>query len=68
MVALSAEPQHVGDVEVACPCGETIAVPVLCEFVPSGLTEHEVTLRCSPNTAPLVEHARAHRLSRTARP
>ena len=68
MAALPAEPQHVGDVAVTCPaCGDTIAVPVLCEFVPG---DPAPTLRCSPNVAPLRDHARAAhpRLSRvTAR-
>jgi len=68
--ALLTDPQHVGDVEVECPaCGDSIAVPVLCEFVPDGPSE--LSLRCSPNVAPLRDHARAvhgARLSRTARP
>lgn len=64
-----AEPQHVGDVIVECPaCGAAIAVPVLCEFVPGD--PGAATLRCSPNVAPLRDHARTEhpRLSRPGRP
>lgn len=63
------EAVQAGDVPIECPvCGEPIAVPVLCELVEA--SAGGLVLRCSPNVAPIREHAREHakRLSRSRRP
>ena len=64
MSTAAVEPQHVGDVTIPCPvCGVDVAVPVLCEFLPAD-ADAAMSLRCTPNTAPVVDHVKAHRLSR----